>query len=93
MFSTWKEYRDYLMPLLIHSDDDREIFLKQFKKADKLYTHTIRADEADKCLVQCILANDVYMTKFINFTVGNKNQPIKEAKRHLRKVAATGKKV
>ena len=87
MFKSWREYRDFLMPKLIHDKDDQQVFLRAFKRSTIKFGNTTLEVEADKCLVQCILANDVYLTKYDNFVVGNKTHALKDAKRALKKLS------
>lgn len=84
MFSSVREYRDYLMPRLIRDPEDQKIFLKAFEKSDLIYTGTVRELSADKVLVQSILSNDVYLTKFNNFISSVSNKAIDQKKKQAK---------
>ena len=84
MFKSVREYRDYLMPRLIRDPEDQKIFLKAFEKSDLIYTGTIRGLSADKVLVQSILSNDVYLTKFNNFISSESNKKIDQKKKQAK---------
>ncbi len=73
MFSSWKEYRDYLLENLLDNDPDpvraknfKERFRKRFAEDDALYGH-IAGDSLTKVQIASILTNDWEFTKLNNF--------------------------
>lgn len=67
MFSSWTEYRDFLLRKLILFDDVYRKFRQRFDKLDKKYLHNAIRIKKDKECINAILADDFYMTKLDNF--------------------------
>lgn len=65
MFSSWKEYRDYLLEKLV-DDDKRPIFQKQFDRTEEKYGRAVKAETMFKTHINCIMANDWHGTKLGN---------------------------
>jgi predicted phosphoadenosine phosphosulfate sulfurtransferase len=66
MFSTWREYRDFLLEKLIIIPEWREGFAKKFKAMDDLYFEDI-GDKLHKVHISSILTNDWEHVKLSNF--------------------------
>jgi len=66
MFSSWSEYRDYLVENLI-PDEKQELFRKRFAWDDDKYADMNQPEERYRCEVQTVLSNDYYFTKLHNF--------------------------
>ena len=66
MFSSWWEYRDYLLEHLVADEKRREGFRKIFKKQDDVYGEAMGMS-IPKLHVQSILTNDFEYTKLQNF--------------------------
>ncbi len=66
MFSSWKEYRDYLLENLLENEEWKNHFKKEFNKVDKKYI-PLWGDEVYKVEIQCILTNDFEFTKLENY--------------------------
>jgi predicted phosphoadenosine phosphosulfate sulfurtransferase len=64
MFSSWKEYRDYLLERLI-DEDKQVIFKKQFQQSEK-FSIVIPPEQMYRKHINCILANDYHGTKLKN---------------------------
>ncbi len=65
MFTSWREYRDYLVENLVTIEKDREYFRRTFARYDDLYGDACKADpKLDKFLLklelQCVLTGDVF---------------------------------
>ena len=67
VFKSWKEYRDYLLENLIKEEDKRGMFRNEFKKLDKKYELMRNKYNLYKAEITCILSNDYYFTKLVNF--------------------------
>lgn len=67
MFSTWKEYRDYLLEHLISDDKAREKFRRKFAQMDKRYAAMHHIEDMHKVHIGSILANDYHFTKIQNW--------------------------
>lgn len=89
MFSSWTEYRDYLLDNLITDDGDREKFRHQFEGLDRRLWYTPEADRS-KAEVQALIANDLYFTKLNQFYVTRYLTKEERARRGLIKSEAAG---
>ena len=67
MFTSWREYRDYLLDNLVVMEDARTRFRKRFEIMDKTYEGMHNIDDMYKNQIMSILANDYFMTKIDNF--------------------------
>jgi len=66
MFSSWKEYRDYLLEKLITVDSWKDGFRKVFERHERLYVPQM-GDEPYRVHVQSILTNDWEFIKINNW--------------------------
>ena len=66
MFTSWKEYRDYLLEHLLENDKWKNHFRKEFNRVDKRWGK-LWGDDLYKAEVQSILTNDFEFTKLYNF--------------------------
>lgn len=65
MFSSWKEYRDYLTDNLIEADV-KPTFIRQFNRMDRMFSEgkiTGDADPMYKAQINAVLVNDYHFTK------------------------------
>ena len=67
MFSSWMEYRDYLLENLVVLEDHKNKYIDKFKKMDKQYIAMRKKDDMYKVQIRSILANDFEHTKIINW--------------------------
>lgn len=67
MFKSWKEYRDYLLPLLLQDEKEVVRFRNKFEKLDKRYAEIRNPDDLHAVQVASIIANDVMFTKMTNW--------------------------
>jgi predicted phosphoadenosine phosphosulfate sulfurtransferase len=67
MFSSWREYRDYLLLHLIENGDTRERFKKKFWSMEKVYVDMRDIDLLYRAHINTILANDYHFTKLTAF--------------------------
>ena len=65
-FSSWKEYRDYLLPRMIADPAHQATLRKQFDNMDAQYMQDIH-EKLHKLPVACILVNDYHGTKMSTF--------------------------
>ena len=70
MFTSWKEYRDYLLEHLITQEQYRDRFAARFESIERRYPHAI-GPALYKTEINAILANDVEMTKLSNWESHN----------------------
>jgi len=66
MFSSWPEYRDYLVDKLI-PEERQELFRKRFAWDDEKYEDMALPEERYRVEIQTVLSNDYYFTKLHNF--------------------------
>ena len=66
MFTSWKEYRDYLVEKLITNEVWRESFKRKFIELDNKYANLLDIDELHKIGVMSILTNDWEFIKINN---------------------------
>jgi len=66
MFTTWKEYRDYLLEKLITNEDWKKNFMSIFKRQEDIYYAEL-GDSVIKTHVSSILTNDWEHVKLLNF--------------------------
>jgi hypothetical protein len=81
MFSSWEEYRDYLLEKLITIDDLRGKLAKKFISCDKKLEGTKFETDLYKMEITTIIINDYYFTKLNNFMV--EANSVLNAKRNL----------
>lgn len=69
MFSSWVEYRDYLLENLIQADIAKEKFTKKFAQMDERYAPAPEDIKGQmlRTHVSALLVNDYHMTKISNF--------------------------
>jgi predicted phosphoadenosine phosphosulfate sulfurtransferase len=67
MFSSWREYRDYLLANLTQDADVRKILTKTFKRMDKAYDTYADQNDMMKVQISAILANDYHGVKIGNW--------------------------
>jgi len=67
MFSSWKEYRDYLVDNLIQTEERKTLFNKKFSDLDKKFDGMALSEVRHKNEILSILANDWHFTKIDNF--------------------------
>jgi predicted phosphoadenosine phosphosulfate sulfurtransferase len=67
MFSSWKEYRDYLLENLLEDEGHKASYRKKFKSMDKDYLAMKGLDDMFKVQIRSILSNDFEFTKIINW--------------------------
>lgn len=67
MFSSWAEYRDYLLEKLIDNAEWKNGFRKIFDKQEKLYDDTEHQKAMYKAHINSILTNDWEHIKLVNF--------------------------
>ena len=70
MFSSWREYRDYLIENLVPDAAHREIFRKTFASADARYVDKI-IPELTKAQIGAVLTNDYEGTKLSVFAASH----------------------
>jgi hypothetical protein len=66
MFSSWREYRDYLLEKLVQ-EPHRKAMKKRFLRMDVRYEGMKTRRFMYKAQITSILVNDYYMTKIDNF--------------------------
>lgn len=66
MFSTWTEYRDYLLENLIEDPKVKTDFAKFFESIERRYSRSV-GEDLYKTQINSILCNDVEMTKLRNW--------------------------
>jgi predicted phosphoadenosine phosphosulfate sulfurtransferase len=66
MFSSWGEYRDYLLENLIDDDGNKAIFRRNFKNQDGRFEPEIDR-ELKKCQIAALLVNDLENVKMSTF--------------------------
>ncbi len=76
MFSTWKEYRDYLLSVLFTDEKTKATFKKEFDTMDNIYGLEM-GDDVAKIHIQSMLANDIELTKVRSFKARPKNYQVK----------------
>lgn len=67
MFSTWKEYRDYLTEHLITNESYRAKFARKWAKMDEVYKEHQRPDELAKQQIKSLLVNDHEFAKLAGY--------------------------
>lgn len=67
MFTSWQEYRDYLLDNLIADPEIHAIFRRQFDQQDGMFMPIVW-DKLHRMHVGCLLANDYHGTKMSTFT-------------------------
>lgn len=67
MFSSWKEYRDYLVDNLISDPEKQQIFRARFARMDVDYDGMIGIEAMHKAQINTLMANDFEMTKMENW--------------------------
>jgi predicted phosphoadenosine phosphosulfate sulfurtransferase len=80
MFSSWSEYRDYLVEKLVTDPDWIAGYKKNFARMDKIYGAHY-GDQLYKMHIQCILTNDYTGTKWSNW----ENNPDRQMFRKIQK--------
>lgn len=63
MFTTWKDYRDYLLDHLITDQEIQQKFRKKFTGLDRKYEGLKKPERLKRFQINTILANDHYFTK------------------------------
>jgi predicted phosphoadenosine phosphosulfate sulfurtransferase len=66
MFSSWTEYRDYLLEHLIEDPKVKTDFAKFFESIERRYSRSV-GEDLYKTQINSILCNDVEMTKLRNW--------------------------
>lgn len=66
MFSSWVEYREFLLEKLITDPKHIQIFRKMFDDQDKTYACAVGSEHIAKTHIQSILTNDYHGTKSDN---------------------------
>ena len=66
MFSSWKEYRDYLLKNLIQKDK-QELFQKKFDDMDEKYKGMHHITDMYKAQIAGLIVNDYHMVKIGNW--------------------------
>lgn len=66
MFSSWKEYRDFLVEKLI-TEEQRPVFVKRFKAMDDKYAEMENLKILHKTQVQSVVINDYGFVKLANW--------------------------
>jgi predicted phosphoadenosine phosphosulfate sulfurtransferase len=67
MFKDWQEYRDYLLDNLVLDPAIHKKFKDTFGQFDINYTGMDHIEDYHRVCITCILANDHFFTKLINF--------------------------
>lgn len=67
MFSSWIEYRDYLLEHLILDEKVKTGMRKYFARIDEIYLEGLGDREIGRICIDSILTNDVEYTKLINW--------------------------
>ncbi len=71
MFSSWREYRDYLLQHLIIDADNRGKLDKQFRVMQQMFDEdryfNVTEDQMYKTQIKTILVNDVHLTKLLGW--------------------------
>lgn len=67
MFTSWGEYRDYLLENIITDPAHKETFRKKFVQLDTIFIHEEINTVMNKVCCTAILCNDYHMTKIGNF--------------------------
>ncbi len=75
MFSSWKEYRDFLLERLVLSEP-REILRRQFAAHDGRYIPEVQ-EQLNKAEISMILVNDFHGTKYHTFHAAHGMDSIK----------------
>ena len=84
MFSSWREYRDYLLENLITNPDWRRRLEKMFEQNDRdLGEET--GNEKYRREIQSILTNDWEGAKMANYQANIKNRALRKRRRKERK--------
>ena len=78
MFSTWREYRDYLTDNLITNEKYRGKFRRKWAKMDELYDEHTKPEELVKQQIKSLLVNDHELVRLD----GYENSPPMIAYRH-----------
>ena len=87
MFSTWVEYRDYLLENLIQDPKVKADFAKFFLSLETRYSRSVGKD-LWKAQINSILCNDVDMTKLKNWETRNyTDDQLAEKESHEQKLA------
>jgi len=86
MFSSWKEYRDYLLENLIDNPDWKEGFRKKFKEMEELLGW-IFGDKLMRLHITSILCNDWEHVKLNNVPVPREHWEEYKRRRNERKAA------
>jgi predicted phosphoadenosine phosphosulfate sulfurtransferase len=66
MFTSWREYRDYLLEHLVLDEKMRKLFAKRFASQEKNYEHEVN-DKMMQMHITSIMVNDVDGTKLKNW--------------------------
>lgn len=79
MFSSWREYRDYLLGKMILEDDVRDKFAKKFAEQDEIWGDVIE-DTLMQVHVRAIVQHDHEFVILNNFAMAPQNYAVKMAK-------------
>jgi predicted phosphoadenosine phosphosulfate sulfurtransferase len=87
MFSTWPEYRDYLLANLVQDEEVKANFAKNFESVERRYSRSV-SEDLWKTQINSILCNDVAMTKLVNWeTRQYTDDQLAEKEAHEQKLA------
>jgi predicted phosphoadenosine phosphosulfate sulfurtransferase len=87
MFSTWPEYRDYLLANLVQDEEVKTNFAKNFESVERRYSRSV-GEDLWKTQINSILCNDVAMTKLVNWeTRQYTDDQLAEKEAHEQKLA------
>ena len=67
MFTSWKEYRDYLTDKLIKSEEHKKVFKKEWEKMDTQYSELRNPDELIRKQIRSVLVNDNEFAKLASY--------------------------
>jgi predicted phosphoadenosine phosphosulfate sulfurtransferase len=66
-FSSWREYRDYLLDKLVVIEEQKAKFIKKFEKMDIKYEGIKNAWKMHRVQIRAILLNDYHLTTITNW--------------------------
>lgn len=79
MFPNWETYRDFLIDKLV-KPHQQNIFINAFARQKLLFDHLPKYDNIVKAQINCILANDIDLTKVKNIERAYTNQETRDAR-------------